>query len=141
MDIELGNLDKVVVHVGDLMISTSLLVFSMDTEADNQQKTLIIRNFWRGVLLSHSSLRMGDKWQLRRIRKMNDYKEKEDNLTMLELRKMNYDDVVEQWKYVTVLPKNEIWNKRVGYGDRIDKKNCTGGRDILTCAKKKYSIF
>ena len=26
---------------------------------------------------------------------------------MLELRKMNYEDVVEQWKYVTALPKNE----------------------------------
>ena len=26
---------------------------------------------------------------------------------MLELRKMNYEDAVEQWKYVTVLPKNE----------------------------------
>ena len=48
MDIELGNLDKVVVHVGDLMISTSLLVFLMDTEADNQQKTLIIKKFLEG---------------------------------------------------------------------------------------------
>ena len=26
---------------------------------------------------------------------------------MLELRKMNYDDVVEQWKYVTALPTDE----------------------------------
>lgn len=26
---------------------------------------------------------------------------------MLELRKMNYEDVVEQWKYVTALPTNE----------------------------------
>ena len=26
---------------------------------------------------------------------------------MLELRKMNYKDVVEQWKYVTALPANE----------------------------------
>lgn len=40
MGIELSNLDKVVVHVGDLMISTSLWVFLLNTEADNQQKTL-----------------------------------------------------------------------------------------------------
>ena len=26
---------------------------------------------------------------------------------MLELRKMNYEDIVEQWKYVTSLPKDE----------------------------------
>lgn len=26
---------------------------------------------------------------------------------MIELRKMNYEDVVKQWKYVTVLPTNE----------------------------------
>ena len=26
---------------------------------------------------------------------------------MLELRKMNYEDIVEQWKYVTALPKDE----------------------------------
>ena len=26
---------------------------------------------------------------------------------MLELRKMNYEDIIEQWKYVTALPKNE----------------------------------
>ena len=26
---------------------------------------------------------------------------------MLELRKMNYEDAAEQWKYVTALPKNE----------------------------------
>ena len=26
---------------------------------------------------------------------------------MLELRKMNYEDVVEQWKYVTELPTDE----------------------------------
>ena len=26
---------------------------------------------------------------------------------MLELRKMNYDDVIEQWKYVTALPTDE----------------------------------
>ena len=26
---------------------------------------------------------------------------------MLELRKMNYDDIVEQWKYITLLPANE----------------------------------
>ena len=26
---------------------------------------------------------------------------------MLELKKMNYEDVVEQWKYITALPKNE----------------------------------
>ena len=48
MDTEPGNLDKVVVHVGDLMISTSLLVFLVDTEADNQQKTRIIKKFLEG---------------------------------------------------------------------------------------------
>ena len=37
---EAGSLDKAVVHVGDLMISTSLWVSSLGTEADNQQKTL-----------------------------------------------------------------------------------------------------
>lgn len=26
---------------------------------------------------------------------------------MIKLRKMNYEDVVKQWKYVTVLPTNE----------------------------------
>lgn len=26
---------------------------------------------------------------------------------MLELRKMNYNDMIEQWKYVTALPKDE----------------------------------
>lgn len=26
---------------------------------------------------------------------------------MLELRKMNYEDVIEQWKYVTALPADE----------------------------------
>ncbi|MBQ7017300.1 MAG: GNAT family N-acetyltransferase, partial [Firmicutes bacterium] len=26
---------------------------------------------------------------------------------MLQLRKMNYEDVIEQWKYVTALPANE----------------------------------
>ena len=26
---------------------------------------------------------------------------------MLELRKMNYEDAVEQWRYVTSLPANE----------------------------------
>ena len=26
---------------------------------------------------------------------------------MLELRKMNYEDIVEQWKYITLLPANE----------------------------------
>ena len=26
---------------------------------------------------------------------------------MIELRKMNYEDIVEQWKYVTALPTNE----------------------------------
>ena len=26
---------------------------------------------------------------------------------MVELRKMNYEDMVEQWKYVTALPANE----------------------------------
>lgn len=30
-----------------------------------------------------------------------------ENKIMLELRKMNYEDVVEQWKYVTALPTNE----------------------------------
>lgn len=35
---------------------------------------------------------------------------------MLELRKMNYEDVVEQWKYVTALPANEngLTNKYEG---------------------------
>lgn len=35
-----GSLEKAVVHVWDLRIRTSLKVFSLDTEADNQQKTL-----------------------------------------------------------------------------------------------------
>ncbi len=26
---------------------------------------------------------------------------------MLELRKMNYNDIIEQWKYVTALPADE----------------------------------
>ena len=26
---------------------------------------------------------------------------------MIELRKMNYEDIVEQWKYVAALPANE----------------------------------
>ena len=26
---------------------------------------------------------------------------------MLELRKMNYEDIIEQWKYVTALPADE----------------------------------
>jgi len=43
VDIEPSSLDKAVVHMGDLMISMSLMVFLLDTEADNQQKTLIIK--------------------------------------------------------------------------------------------------
>lgn len=42
LDIEPGSLDKAAVHVGDLMIPTSLKVSLLDTEADNQHKTLII---------------------------------------------------------------------------------------------------
>lgn len=42
LDIEPGSLDKAAVHVGDLMISTSLKVSLLDAEADNQHKTLII---------------------------------------------------------------------------------------------------
>lgn len=41
-DIEPGSLDKAVVHVGDLMIPTSLKVSLLDAEADNQHKTLIM---------------------------------------------------------------------------------------------------
>ena len=46
--------------------------------------------------------------------------------TVLELRKMNYEDVVEQWKYVTALPTNEngLTNQYEGvsfeeYKDRV----------------------
>ena len=62
-------MDKAVVHVEDLMISTSLQVSQMDTEADNQQKTLLDFSEECGyITLLCYIMRYG--WQQKQKRKM-----------------------------------------------------------------------
>ena len=59
LNIEPCRWDKAVVHVGDLMIPTPLLISSLDIEADNQHKTLIYSiNFYKYKLrgVSHTLL-------------------------------------------------------------------------------------